>query len=165
MVMGISPEQWERVKEIYEAALHCSTAQRSTFVDKQTKDDVVRSEVLRLLSENDSVSSFLSTPPFIDPRLTQTASPERLKEGQVLAVRFRIVGFIAAGGMGEVYKAEDTRLGRIVVLKFLPKELGEDLDSLERFRQEAKAASALNHPNICTVYDLGEDAGRAFIAM
>lgn len=163
--MGISPEQWERVKEIYEAALHCSTAQRSTFVDKQTKDDVVRSEVLRLLSENDSVSSFLSTPPFIDPRLTQTASPERLKEGQVLAVRFRIVGFIAAGGMGEVYKAEDTRLGRIVVLKFLPKELGEDLDSLERFRQEAKAASALNHPNICTVYDLGEDAGRAFIAM
>lgn len=163
--MGISPEQWERVKDIYEAALQCSTTQRATFVERETKDDLVRSEVLRLLSETDSVGSFLSTPPFVDPRLTQMAPPERLEEGQVLAGRFRIVGFIAAGGMGEVYKAQDKRLDRLVVLKFLPKELTEDQFSLDRFRREAKAASALNHPNICTVYDFGEDAGRAFIAM
>ena len=82
-----------------------------------------------------------------------------------MSARFRIVNFIAAGGMGEVYKAEDLLLDRIVALKFLPKELAEDGESLDRFLREAKAASVLNHPNICTVYDFGEDAGRTFIAM
>jgi serine/threonine protein kinase/dienelactone hydrolase len=163
--MGISPEQWEKVKEIYETAFECNPLQRTAYVNRQTNDDLVRAEVLRLLADSDSVGSFLSTPPFVDSRSTHTEVHERLVEGQVLSGRFRIVSFVAAGGMGEVYKAEDTRLGRIVVLKFLPKKLSEDSVSLELFRQEAKAASALNHPNICTVYDFGDDAGRAFIAM
>jgi eukaryotic-like serine/threonine-protein kinase len=150
----MTPERWQQIRDVLEKALELAPGERSVYLNRVCSADAsLRQEVETLLASSDDVrSSFLQAPP---PRVT-------LSTGTKLG-EYEIKSMLGAGGMGEVYRARDARLGRDVAIKVLPALMSADADRLRRFEQEARAAAALNHPNILAVFQMGTFEGAPYL--
>jgi eukaryotic-like serine/threonine-protein kinase len=159
----MTPERWQQVKEIFNSAINQRPEERGVFISQACSgDEDLRSEVESLIASHERSGSFIDEPAFANAAFLADDNSE-LKPGQAIG-SYEVLSFISRGGMGEVYLAEDKRLGRKVALKLLPTSFTKDNDRLRRFEQEARAASALNHPNIITIYEIREAGSSHIIA-
>jgi eukaryotic-like serine/threonine-protein kinase len=160
----MADEQWQKVRQIFDSALHRRPEERRRFVNEACGEDkILLVEVESLLSSLDNADSFMETPAVAEVADVIEAETKRLKTGKRFG-HYEIIKPIGIGGMGEVYLAKDKKLDRQVAVKILNEKLSGHESNLQRFISEAKAASALNHPNILTVYEFGEAEDAYFIA-
>ena len=152
--MKLKPKLWEQVTSLFEAALEQKPEDRGHFLDGVCSDPEIRKEVVRLLANHDGMGSFLSKDGLnFRPLSADSQAPPAFLDGQLLAGRFKVVGIIARGGMGEVYTALDVEEETLIAIKTIRADL-LNADLLQRFRQEVQLAKRVTHPNICRVYDL-----------
>jgi serine/threonine protein kinase/Flp pilus assembly protein TadD len=160
----MTPERWHRVKELFQSALEREPSQRTAFLDQACAgDDELQKEVESLIATHEKTGSFIDAPAFEAAAQVLGEENPELTPGQRIG-HYKILSLLGAGGMGEVYLAQDTRLGRKLALKMLPASFTADQKQVRRFEQEAHAASALNHPNIITIHDIGQIDEIHFIA-
>ncbi len=155
-------EQWQQVQNLFHGALEREPCDRSVFLDKACGgNEPLRREVAWLISAHETEDHFIDSPAYV--AAGDVLADHHFEPGEMLA-HYKIQGALGRGGMGEVYLAEDTRLNRKVALKLLPAHFTVNPDRVRRFEREARAASALNHPNIVTIYEIGQSNTTHFIA-
>src|SRR5437588_11129105 len=160
----MKPDRWQQIEELYHAALERPAESRADFLRAACGDDEdLYREVESLLGFKSQAENFIEKPALEIAAKAVAADSGTSVIGKQIG-NYQILSLLGQGGMGEVYLAQDTKLGRKVALKFLPSYSAANRDRLLRFEQEARAASALNHPNILTIHEIGEADGRRFIA-
>ncbi len=160
----MTPERWQQINKVFQAVVELAPGQRTAFLDKAcTTDQTLRSEVESLLASDEHEWKLIEKPALEVAAPLFADDQPRFEPGQYVG-HYEIVSLIGRGGMGEVYLARDDRLKRRTALKLLPADYSKHKDRLRRFQQEAQTASALNHPNILTIYEIGQIDDQEFIA-
>ncbi|HEY3039386.1 MAG TPA: serine/threonine-protein kinase [Pyrinomonadaceae bacterium] len=160
----MTPERWQKIENVLQAALDRAPHERTSFLDDACLGDPkLKEEATSLIDAYDEAGDFIEQPALVQNARVLVGDDLDSKLGRSIGP-YNLIERLGVGGMGEVYLAEDTRLDRLVALKILPAYFASDVNRLRRFQREARAASALNHPNILTIHEVGESGGVYFIA-